>query len=94
MYGRLPRARLEADFRAPLQFHDLVDVDLEVASVGRSSITYRMTISRDDVLCVQAKAVAVLLAAARGEPVEWPADHRRLLLGSGPLAPELLPPVR
>ena len=94
VYGRLPRARLEADFRAPLQFHDLVDVDLEVASVGRTSITYRMTISRDDVLCVQAKAVAVLLAAARGEPVEWPADHRRLLLGSGPLAPELLPPVR
>jgi len=94
VYGRLPRARLEADFRAPLQFHDLVDVDLEVVSVGRSSITYRMTISRDGVLCVEAKAVAILLAEARGEPVEWPADHRRLLLGSGPLPPELLPPVR
>jgi len=39
VYGRLPRARLEADFRAPLGFHDLVDVDLEVVSVGGSSIT-------------------------------------------------------
>jgi acyl-CoA thioesterase FadM len=94
VYRRLPRARLEADFRAPLQFHDLVDVNLEVVSIGRSSITYHMAISRDGRLCVEAKAVAVLLAEARGEPVEWPPDHRRLLLGSGPLPPELLPPVR
>src|SRR5690348_15426547 len=40
IYHRLPRARLEADFRAPLRFHDLVDVGLEVQGLGRSSITY------------------------------------------------------
>src|SRR5436309_11132513 len=40
VYHRLPRARIEADFRAPLRFHDLVDVALEVQAIGRSSITY------------------------------------------------------
>jgi acyl-CoA thioesterase FadM len=67
-----------------------VDVHLEVASLGRTSITYRMTIRRAEEVCVQVRAVAVLLDQARGRPVEWPDDYRRLLSTSGDLPPEKL----
>jgi YbgC/YbaW family acyl-CoA thioester hydrolase len=93
IYGRLPRARLEANFRRPLVFHDLVDVHLEVAGVGRTSITYRMQIRRGDEVCVEVDAVAVLLDQARGRPLEWPEDYRGMLLTSGELPAERLTPA-
>src|SRR2546422_9988570 len=40
IYGRHPRVHIEADFLAPLRFRDLVDVELTVAKVGRTSIHY------------------------------------------------------
>ncbi len=90
VYGRLPRAHLEADFLAPLVFRDLVDVHLRVAAVGVSSITYAFEMARHGELAVRGRAVAVLLAEARGKPVPWPEEHRRLLLSAGPQAPERL----
>lgn len=94
VYTRLPRVHAEADFRRPLLFHQLVDVHLAVAALGRSSIRYSMRIERDGETCVELGVVAVLLAEARGATVEWPDAHRELLLTAGPQAPELLPPVR
>src|SRR6266542_5067272 len=41
VYGRLPRAHIEADFLLPLRFRDVVDIDLTVKAVGQSSATYR-----------------------------------------------------
>lgn len=90
IYGRHPRVRLEANFHRPLLFHDLLDVHLEVAAVGRTSISYHMQIRRDEEVCVEVEAVAVLLDQARGRPVEWPDEYRRLLLTSGELPPEHL----
>src|SRR5919204_4241742 len=40
IYGRHPRVHIEADFLRPLRFRDLVDVELRVAGVGRTSVTY------------------------------------------------------
>src|SRR5262245_51829752 len=90
VYGRLPRAHLEADFLAPLVFRDLVDVHLQVAAVGRTSITYAFEMTKGGEFAVRGRAVAVLLSEARGTPVPWPDDLRRLLLTSGPQAPERL----
>jgi acyl-CoA thioester hydrolase len=94
VYGRLPRARVETDFLHPLSFHDLVDVELDVLGIGRSSITYRMEIRRDGEVCVRTRLVAVLLDQARGTPVEWPEPYRSALLSAGPQTPEMLPPAR
>jgi acyl-CoA thioesterase FadM len=94
VYHRLPRAHIGADFLRPLRFHDLVDVTLWVSAIGRSSITYDMEIHRGEEVCVRMQAVAVLLDKAGGTPVEWPEPYREALLGAGPQAPELLPPVR
>ena len=92
VYDRLPRVRIEAEFRRPLLFHDLVDVELAVAGIGRSSITYRLRILRGAEICVELTAVAVLLDRARGAPVSWPEEYRNLLLEAGSQPPELLLP--
>src|SRR5216117_4044558 len=40
VYGRLPRVHIEANFRRPLRFRDVIDISLRVAALGRSSATY------------------------------------------------------
>jgi acyl-CoA thioesterase FadM len=90
VYDRLPRVHVSADFLQPLGFKALLDIQVSVAEVGRTSITYSFTISSHGREAVRGRAVAVLLSKPRGEPVEWPDDYRRLLETAGPLPPELL----
>src|SRR5438094_3375455 len=52
VYGRLPRAHVEADFVAPLVFRDVVDISLRVAMVGRTSLTYAFEMSTRGVVAV------------------------------------------
>jgi YbgC/YbaW family acyl-CoA thioester hydrolase len=90
VYGRLPRAHVEADFSLPLRFRDLVDVNLRVAAVGRSSITYEFEMRANDEVAVTGRAVAVLLDGESRTPTPWPDEHRALLLEAGPQPPEFL----
>jgi acyl-CoA thioester hydrolase len=90
VYGRMPRAHIEADFQLPLRFRDLVDIRLAVSSVGGTSITYAFEMSRDGEVAVRGTAVAVLLSEAGGRPVRWPDAWRRRLLTAGAQAPELI----
>ena len=90
IYDRLPRAHLEADFLRPLHFRDVVDIELGVESVGRTSATYRFEMRHDGESCVRGRAVTVLLDAAAGSPIPWPDEYRTLLLGAGPLPSERL----
>ena len=90
VYGRHPRVRIEADFLAPLWFRDLVDVEIRVAKVGRTSVTYDAEIRRDGEPCVRGRLVAVLLDRIGGTPQPWPEEYRRLFETGGPQAPERL----
>jgi YbgC/YbaW family acyl-CoA thioester hydrolase len=87
IYGHLPRVRIEADFRRLLRFHDVVDVQLSVQGVGRSSLTYAFAIARDGKVCVEGTVVAVLVDG-EGRPARWTAGHRALLGRAGPQRPE------
>jgi 2-aminobenzoate-CoA ligase len=89
VYGRLPRVHIDADFKAPLEHRDIVDVDLEVVDVGRSSITYRAEFRARGRLCVSVNFTAALLDERR-RPQRWPEERRRLLLTAGRQPPELL----
>ena len=89
IYGRLPRVRIEADFKKLLAFRDLVDCYICVGRMGNSSITYDFEIRKGGELCVRAKVIAVLLDES-GHPTQWAPEHKRLLVESGPQAPELL----
>ena len=90
VYGRLPRVHIEADFLRALRFRDIVDIELGVAAVGKSSITYEFEMRSGGEVAVRGKAVAALLSAAGGRPVPWPEEHRKLLLSAGPQPPERL----
>src|SRR6185503_18304094 len=48
VYGRHPRVHIEADFLRPLRFRDLVDIDLRVEALGRTSVTYAFEMRRGD----------------------------------------------
>jgi YbgC/YbaW family acyl-CoA thioester hydrolase len=90
VYGRLPRVHIEADFLRPLRFRDVVDIQLTVAAVGASSISYDVEMRCGAQVAVRARTVAALLSAAGGQPVPWPVDYRERLLTAGPQAPERL----
>ncbi len=90
VYGRLPRVHMSCDFMRLLGFHDVVSVNVSVAGVGASSITYGFDVVKDGQSCARGKTVAVLLDRAGGTKSEWSDDHRRLLLTSGEQAPEML----
>jgi acyl-CoA thioesterase FadM len=90
IYGRHPRVHIEADFLAPLWFRDVVDCEVRVAEVGRTSVTYDVLIRRDGDICVRGRLVAVLLDRIGGTPQPWPDDYRRLLETAGPQPGERL----
>jgi 2-aminobenzoate-CoA ligase len=90
VYGRLPRVHIEADFLRALRFRDVVDIQLSVAALGASSITYEFEMRSGEEVAVRGRAVAALLSAAGGRPVRWPEEYRKLLLSAGPQAPERL----
>jgi acyl-CoA thioester hydrolase len=90
VYARLPRVRIEADFLRALRFRDVVDIELAVAAVGRTSITYEFEMRCGSEVAVRGKAVAVLLSESGGSPVPWPDACRTTLLTAGRQAPERL----
>ncbi|MGH2662542.1 MAG: acyl-CoA thioesterase [Actinomycetota bacterium] len=78
VYGWLPRAHVSIDYRRPLRFWDQVEVELEVAEVGRTSITYTFRVTSGGELCSEGKVVAVLIDE-EGRARPWPEEHRKLL---------------
>ena len=90
VYGRLPRVHIEANFRRPLRFRDVIDISLRIAALGRSSATYEFEMRADGEVAVDGRVVTVLLSGPRGEPLPWPEEYRRLLLTAGEQAPERL----
>jgi acyl-CoA thioesterase FadM len=74
----------------PLQFRDLVEMHLAVASVGRSSVTYAFELRKEGQVAARGTCVTVLLEEARGRPEPWPAGIRQALLTAGQQGPERL----
>lgn len=90
LFGRLPRVHASAEFRSVLHLHDLVDITMWVEDVGRSSVTYRFEVRRDEEMCLEGKVVGAQLDEAEGEKEVWSAERRRLFMTSGAQRPELL----
>jgi YbgC/YbaW family acyl-CoA thioester hydrolase len=79
-WGSYPRRRVEADYLRVLVFDDEVEVRLAVENVGRTSVTYAWTITRDGEVCVEGRHTAVHVDAD-GRPAELPLDVRARLVG-------------
>lgn len=79
-FGATPRVRVEIDFRQPLWFLDVAEIDLEVAELGRSSCRYETVVRnpRGEV-AVEGRSVVVYVPTPREGAVPWPDDLRRAL---------------
>jgi YbgC/YbaW family acyl-CoA thioester hydrolase len=76
-FGHTPRRHLEAEFLLPLRFDDAVDVELEVTSLGRSSVTYTATVRHDGAIAARATMTSVLVLDGVATPwPEWAAPLR------------------
>jgi acyl-CoA thioester hydrolase len=89
VYGRLPRVRITAEFRKPLNFRDVVNARISVVAVGSSSVTYDFRIDLDGQPIMQASVVAVLVDD-HGRPKPWSEELRQRLLEAGPQDSEVL----
>lgn len=60
-FGSMPRAHVEFDFVRPVRFGDVVRTTVSVVAVGRSSVTYELTLAGDVGTCATGRIVTVLI---------------------------------
>jgi acyl-CoA thioester hydrolase len=88
-FGVSPRVRIECDFRASAEFNDLLDVNLAVRKVGRTSLVQGFRISRGKVLIAEGEMTICLIDRVTQKATPWPEDMRTLLEMSGERREEL-----
>jgi YbgC/YbaW family acyl-CoA thioester hydrolase len=54
-----PRVHVDCDYRAPLAFGDVIEVQLVVQVVGKTSIKYHFVVKKDGQLCAEGSMVIV-----------------------------------
>lgn len=80
-----PAVRAECDYRAPLRFGDIAEIELRVLKLGRTSVTFGYRIYRaaeGDVpraLAAEGRSVSAVVDLSRFVAVEPPARVRELL---------------
>ncbi|MQA84464.1 MAG: hypothetical protein GEV03_07540 [Streptosporangiales bacterium] len=89
--GDIPRVHVTASFRKKVLYLDVVAVDLLVERIGRSSVSYSITISRDGELCVEGEMVVAAVDPASGDTQPIPDDIRRALESVGELTEDMPP---
>lgn len=86
----VPRVRMEIDFLKPLRAGDLVEGEIAIAEMGRTSITFAFEARDRGEVVARAKIVGALVSGQTWRPMEWPPAVKELLLSAGPQRPELL----
>jgi acyl-CoA thioester hydrolase len=69
---------LQVEYLAPARFDDEIEVDVRVARIGRTSVTYEFAAyrARDDLLMVTAAQTLVLVDLDERKAVPIPAGYR------------------
>lgn len=83
--GDIPRVHVTASFRKKVVYLDVVTVDLVVERIGRSSVSFSITISRDGELCVEGEMVVAAVDPESNKSQPIPDDIRRALESVGEL---------
>ncbi len=91
--GRTPRVHVEVDFILPLWFRDVVDVEVQVDHVGRTSLRYSFAVFAGDRVAARGSYVVVLRSPHGMDAVEWSDDVRQRLLQAGPQPAEVCGPA-
>ena len=82
-FGATPRVHIEFDFFNPLRFDEEVQLTLNVADLGTSSITYEIVLTRKGQLIATGKMVAVLTDRQTGEKRPWSEAMKSALFRGG-----------
>jgi acyl-CoA thioesterase FadM len=89
-FGREPRVRLELDFSGRLYFRDLVEIEIIVREVGRSSARYAVCVTRAGETAATGLMVTAYTSLDTGRAEPWPDDLRSALTTGGEQVPELV----
>jgi len=75
-----PAVRVENDFKAPLRYGDIADVEIGVAKIGTKSITctYRLTRQPGGELCAEGKVTVASVRMTDFVAVPIPEKYRAL----------------
>jgi YbgC/YbaW family acyl-CoA thioester hydrolase len=80
MFERMPRVAARSEYRVPLRYDDLVEIEVRVAELGRSSVTYDFVARLDGRDAVTASVTCVHVEGGRAASL--PDDVRAALQGS------------
>ncbi|HVV58924.1 MAG TPA: thioesterase family protein [Gaiellaceae bacterium] len=80
LFERMPRVAARSEYVVPLRYDDLVEIEVSVAEIGRSSVTYDFVARRDGRDAVTASVTCVHVADGRAASI--PDDVRAALEGS------------
>ena len=78
VFGHSPRRSVAAEFIRPIYFDDEVTIDCTVEHLGRTSLTYAITLSVGDEIAATG-TMSVVLVDVDGRPTPWPDEVRRAL---------------
>lgn len=81
-----PRVTVSCEYFAPVRFEDVVELQLEVMTIGDKSLTYEVTFWKDGQKTARGRAKAVCCRTFDGgkfESITIPADVRARLEGKG-----------
>jgi acyl-CoA thioester hydrolase len=81
LFGSVPRVRYEVDYLDRLWFRDRVAVELSVAEVGRTSLRYVFTVTREDEPVARGTMVCVNSDPKGAGAAAWPEEVRSRLAG-------------
>ena len=79
-WGNFPRRKVEAEYLKVLRFEDELEVRLRVENVGRTSVTYAWTITKDGEPHVKGRHTVVHVDG-KGRPEPLPDSIRAALDG-------------
>jgi len=76
----LPVVHVDLNYRFPARYDELIRVETEVSSIGKSSIEFSSQLyNENDTLLLEGKVKLVCLNADTFKPISIPADLRNLM---------------
>ncbi len=82
-FGATPRVHVEADFERALVFNEVVEVELAVRAVGRTSVDYALVITGSDGPAVAGAIKACFIDRSTRRAAPWPDAIRERLESGG-----------
>lgn len=85
-FGSTPRVHVEVTYTRELRFFDRVDVELEVTTVGRTSLRYAFTLTphgQEEPAVAGELTIVHVTGQPAGRPEPWPEELRERLEAGG-----------